>query len=862
MFSFFKKISSFFIIILILFSFFGVRQTQAFWGIGDIVFNPDTFSKEFILDIISQVSKQMLIQNITKSTVDWINRDFGGDPGFVQNPKLFFLDIANEVSGRFIEEVGASAICEPFRPSITIALARSQTFYERSACTLLDAVDNIEDFYNDFSEGGWAGWISMTQNPANNPYGAYLITIEEHSRLLSLEDKNARDEISSSQGFIPLKKCEPDPECAEESGLCEKICFTTTPGVLISDQLNKSLGLGADSLIVADELNEVIAALANYAYRKLTEGVAQTSKYTSGTSSYGYSSGSGGISEIKGYIKKSCRENPFCLSREISEMKYNLYDIKIIKYDSKFKPGINNEDNDAYALYSEIYKNNFGLDYENNDCDLQSDQTCGFGILSYGEAGTSIVDKTPRNIGWREKAELWFLEIVRERYLHALDDANETRHAIADIRIQGGESLLYCRVKDKIKTGGEALDMLKRDLNNYDFGNMNEIKDYFGEGGTYESLIAGITKAEQSLKQLCPQAYDPFYIELYNNGEDLDKDDCLPEGVFADKLDVESTVEILGEQMMSLKSRVPSVPVALTDRLDALMYYQETDLGILMGEDDCFQNKCNNITPEVEFTGEHDVFGARPENNYAEGNMHCWGVSAAKDEYCSYSETTRLEAKDTCNGDIVNTFSCGPTDSGSCLDTYAEVSGGAGGSGGSGGSTGSSGGSGSPGEAGKTTYVKRTVVCRINIDAAGSSKPNSLFSGDVDPKTSCSDVSVGNGGGVGGGGGSFNPSQYAGYTLSECQTVRDQGGDYGECLVGAIGSMHGLALEYQLTHRCQWVPGLSYRCGFNQWGQVYSCLENVYNNKDYFCPGNKDQSGNACRDTNNSGEEGVCLASQ
>ena len=34
-------------------------------------------------------------------------------------------------------------------------------------------------FNNDFGVGGWAGWLAMTQIPANNPVGFAMLTQQE-----------------------------------------------------------------------------------------------------------------------------------------------------------------------------------------------------------------------------------------------------------------------------------------------------------------------------------------------------------------------------------------------------------------------------------------------------------------------------------------------------------------------------------------------------------------------------------------------------------------------------------------------------------------------------------------------------------
>jgi len=118
-------------------------------------------------------------------------------------------------------------------------------------------INNIEDFYEDFSEGGWRGWIELTQNPANNPYGAYLIAETELSRRLAEAELLAQKDVDQGAGFISLKKCveyevldSADCPWYDEDGNCvvqntENKCLryeTQTPGRIIADQLAFNLG--------------------------------------------------------------------------------------------------------------------------------------------------------------------------------------------------------------------------------------------------------------------------------------------------------------------------------------------------------------------------------------------------------------------------------------------------------------------------------------------------------------------------------------------------------------------------------------------------------------------------------------------
>src|SRR5690606_35994899 len=98
-----------------------------------------------------------------------------------------FLYFATAQSSCFTDQNGqqvcqtlADVLCSPFRLDIHLAL---QTNYDQGVlpyrCTIDTVVGNLDAFYRDFSRGGWQGWFTMTQNPGNMPFGAYLAAQNE-----------------------------------------------------------------------------------------------------------------------------------------------------------------------------------------------------------------------------------------------------------------------------------------------------------------------------------------------------------------------------------------------------------------------------------------------------------------------------------------------------------------------------------------------------------------------------------------------------------------------------------------------------------------------------------------------------------
>jgi len=242
--------------------------------------------KELPLDLVASFAKGIIIAAITESIINWINSGFDGNPSFIDNPEAFYTDVANEVTGVFIDQLGLGFMCEPFSLQIQIALATPDYFRERAQCTVLDVIDNYDAFMDDFSQGGWAGWISVTQNPQNNPYGAYLIASAELEQRKADAEQEARDDLAQGQGYRSSKKCvEYDTlsgeDCTYQDGICvpneNPRCLryeVQTPGITIKTQLEESIGTSLAQLEMSDEITDAVAAIIMALINKVvTDGV-------------------------------------------------------------------------------------------------------------------------------------------------------------------------------------------------------------------------------------------------------------------------------------------------------------------------------------------------------------------------------------------------------------------------------------------------------------------------------------------------------------------------------------------------------------------------------------------------------------
>ncbi len=233
----------------------------------------------FTLDSVLIVVAKIALEKITDSTVAWINNGFDGNPAYLRNPKQYFTGLADGIVGSFIAGTDLDFLCSPFKDLIKVSLVASSYSQETPfQCTLSEVVGNIDSFYDDFSQGGWDAWFSMTQTPTNNPYGAYLEAKIELDGRLSEALGLKKDELAQGKGLLSYKTCSGDKLPPEYSGPefndgCLGEWETGTPGTFLESQMTNVLGTGVRQLELADEFDEIVGALVQQLLTKTIFGI-------------------------------------------------------------------------------------------------------------------------------------------------------------------------------------------------------------------------------------------------------------------------------------------------------------------------------------------------------------------------------------------------------------------------------------------------------------------------------------------------------------------------------------------------------------------------------------------------------------
>lgn len=235
--------------------------------------------KEYVLDGIAFAIINMMIQQMSNDIISWINSGFQGDPAFVRNFDSFLTGIGDRAVGEFIggTELG-QYLCSPFRIQIQYALELQYTATRNfgapsNSCTLSGIEQNIQNFMNgNFIAGSWSDWFRITQNPQYNAHGAMLMAQEKLSMNMANAKSQQTNQLGWGDGMMSAQECV--QTIYNNDGTTECLEYrTVTPGTAIEDSLNEALAAPGQRIQVADEINEIFAALFNQLVTQAFSGV-------------------------------------------------------------------------------------------------------------------------------------------------------------------------------------------------------------------------------------------------------------------------------------------------------------------------------------------------------------------------------------------------------------------------------------------------------------------------------------------------------------------------------------------------------------------------------------------------------------
>lgn len=235
-------------------------------------------------DELIKILAHAAIDTVKQQTFAWIKSGFNGKPHFLQDPEKFFKDIGDQASSIYIQDVseklnlvdpatGKPIICQPnfgIQFVLDLEFGQPDYFKYRSKCTISQVVDNIDNFYDDFSNGNWQAFARI-QKSNNNPLGFYTMSLAEEQRRREQSSSVFRNSAQYGGGYLPSITCAQNENTALG---CRKFSIHT-PAKAIGDRVAQTLGVDYNEFISANEVSDLIATLINLGIDKVVNDFLQ-----------------------------------------------------------------------------------------------------------------------------------------------------------------------------------------------------------------------------------------------------------------------------------------------------------------------------------------------------------------------------------------------------------------------------------------------------------------------------------------------------------------------------------------------------------------------------------------------------------
>jgi hypothetical protein len=173
------------------------------------------FREECLNGIAVALAKQQL-EKITRSTLNWVGAGFNGNPLFVQNVDSFMNNITNDILNRENKFFGdpLNRAKYPYGQLYVQSQVNAYKSQNNLDSALQQNLTNYlvpgatpQSFASDFSQGGWNGWLALTQNPQNNPLGFVMVKSQDTADKAALEKTNTNNKLIQGGGYLPQQKC-------------------------------------------------------------------------------------------------------------------------------------------------------------------------------------------------------------------------------------------------------------------------------------------------------------------------------------------------------------------------------------------------------------------------------------------------------------------------------------------------------------------------------------------------------------------------------------------------------------------------------------------------------------------------------
>lgn len=222
----------------------GIEAAKAAKIIADIA---QTNLEKYVIWPAIRVLIFTLIQTLTNQTVAWISGDEGRNSGFVKNLEQNAKTEADARAGEFLNHLSGINLCSVnLKKLVKLQLTTPgfQHLNTQLECSLTGIVENVDNFYRDFSQGGWPAFVSIAVNPQNNAFGASMIAQINLEAAKASAKKASEKRIDAGdlfKGVLKKKKAEVCDADVDGNEYCYTEEENTTPGAIVSDALKENL---------------------------------------------------------------------------------------------------------------------------------------------------------------------------------------------------------------------------------------------------------------------------------------------------------------------------------------------------------------------------------------------------------------------------------------------------------------------------------------------------------------------------------------------------------------------------------------------------------------------------------------------
>ncbi len=193
--------------------------------------------KDIVLEVLKEVVRTIekkLLQEMTKSMVNWINSGFHGSPLFLTNSDAFFKDIAQTEIKNVVGLFGYDPNKYPFGESFALNIINSykKQFADNAAYSLNQVMSPTmaANYRNNFNYGGWNGFLINTQYQQNNYLGFQMMATDDIARRLAGTTQTAVQKVQTTlqqgMGFLSPQTCPSNPRYNNGINEFQKPSFT------------------------------------------------------------------------------------------------------------------------------------------------------------------------------------------------------------------------------------------------------------------------------------------------------------------------------------------------------------------------------------------------------------------------------------------------------------------------------------------------------------------------------------------------------------------------------------------------------------------------------------------------------------